>query len=123
MPQFMYDYFCEMKPAFIRVENRQEAEGDALIYVQAQLTDKNGNAVFDEDRTVTFSAAGPLHFIAAGNTAIQTTANYTQPVQRLYEGHVMAVFRTTGKSGTGHIHCLCEGLEPAELVVRCTGEE
>ncbi len=103
--------------------DQQEAEGDALIYVQAQLTDKNGNAVFDDDRTVTFSAAGPLHFIAAGNTAIQTTANYAQPVQRLYEGHVMAVFRTTGKSGTGHIHCLCEGLEPAELVVRCTGEE
>ncbi len=26
MPKFMYDYFCDMKPAFIRVENRQEEE-------------------------------------------------------------------------------------------------
>lgn len=90
---------------------------DELLFVDVLLTDEQGNPIIDEERTVTFAVEGEARFFAAGNTAIKTTANYTDPRQRLYEGHAQVVLRTTGSTGKATLYCISEGLPLAVLEV------
>ena len=95
--------------------NSQE---DDLLFVDVELTDSMGNPVIDEERTVYAAVQGSAYFLAAGNTAIKTTANYTDPCQKLHLGHVQIVLRTNGQPGEAVLTCVSEGIPTAALRIR-----
>ncbi len=90
---------------------------DDLLFVNAELTDNKGNRFFDADHSVRFSVEGGGCFLAAGNAAIKTTANYTSPEQRLYRGHAQAVIRTNGQPEPVTVVCVCEGFPASKIVI------
>ena len=91
---------------------------DDLMFVDVQLTDENGVRVMEDGRRVNFEVSGGAVLLAAGSAAPKTTANYTSPVQTLYEGHVQAVLRVKRDSCEPvSLVCHAEGLEEAKLTV------
>ena len=86
------------------------------MFVDVELTDGHGTVVLDETAAVYASADGGADLIAAGNTAIRTTANYTDPCQQTYEGHLQVVLRRNGNS-ENHVAltCVSQGLPAATL--------
>lgn len=88
-----------------------------LIFISVQLTDHQGTPVINEERMVRFSVDGCASLLAAGNTAIKTTANYTNPSQQLYEGHAFAALRANGHRGMAVLHCASDGLAEVELKI------
>jgi beta-galactosidase len=92
------------------------ASEDDLVFVDVELTDGRGVTVLDETVTVYASADGGAGIAAAGNTAIHTTANYTDPCQQTYEGHLQVILRRNDKpEDHAVLTCVSQGLPAATL--------
>ena len=91
---------------------------DGLLFVDAELTDGQGQLILENGRTVSFEVEGGAEFLAAGSGAICTTANYTSPVQPMEQGHVQLVLRRKhGQPEPVLVRCKSDGLPDAVLTL------
>ncbi|WP_026993206.1 sugar-binding domain-containing protein [Flavobacterium subsaxonicum] len=71
-----------------------------IAQIRVQAVDKNGVPVMLADNEVTCTIAGPAKLLGleAGNNSDMT--DYTDNVQRMFHGHILAYIQATGEEGT-----------------------
>ena len=94
------------------------ADGDDLVFVEADLADEAGNLIYSDNRKVMFSVCGAGELIAVGSTDPLTDEMYVGNERRFYEGKVMAVIRSNGRKGNITLTAMCDGIPAAQTVIR-----
>ena len=93
------------------------ADGESLCYVPIRLRDENGmlNTFAEKEITVKVSGEGTL--AGFGSAEPEGTGNYYDHTWRTFEGSVMAVLRSTNRSGAIKIEVNADGLESKEMII------
>ena len=76
------------------------AANQDLIFITAEIVDRNGNTVPDADMPLTFSVSGPGSIIATGNADLKSTEPYSTPITDTWKGRALVIIRSTGRPGT-----------------------
>jgi beta-galactosidase len=95
------------------------ADGSDLSFVTVRILDKDGNMVPHADNLVNFTIHGE-GFIAGVDNGYQASlepfkANY----RKAFHGMCLAIVQNNGKKGTIKLKATAQGLESAEVVVKC----
>jgi beta-galactosidase len=95
------------------------ADGSDLSFVTVRILDKDGNMVPYADNLVNFAIDGE-GFIAGVDNGYQASmepfkANY----RKAFHGMCLAILQNNGKKGTIKLKATAQGLESADVVVKC----
>lgn len=98
-----------------------DADGLDLIYVEADILDKNDVFVPTANILVTFEVTGPGVIIGVdnGNAAASDEA-YKDTKRRAFNGKCLAIVQSTGEAGDIEITATADGLEKAGVTVEAT---
>ncbi|MES2485777.1 MAG: sugar-binding domain-containing protein [Bacteroidota bacterium] len=88
-----------------------------IALVRIDVTDKDGLPVVLSDNEVTCKIDGPAKLLGleAGNNSDMT--DYTDNVQRVYHGHILAYVQSTGEAGTAKVTFTSQWLQPVTVDV------
>lgn len=75
------------------------ADGQDLVFVVAEIVDRNGTVVPDADDEIVFSIAGPGAIEATGNADMKDETSYSSHSHKAWKGRAMAVVRASDKGG------------------------
>ena len=94
------------------------ANNQDLIFVLAEVVDKNGNLVPIADNEITFSVLGEGELIGSGSADPKSTQGYHHPNHKAWKGKVGAVIKSTGKPGNVIIKAEAIGLKVAQIKLK-----
>ena len=88
-----------------------------MAQVLLQVVDENGVPVMLSDNEVTCTVSGPgkLLGLEAGNNSDMT--DYTDNIQRVLHGHILAYIEATGTAGTVTVKFTSPWLKPVETTI------
>ena len=88
-----------------------------VAQVLLQVVDENGVPVMLSDNEVTCTVSGPgkLLGLEAGNNSDMT--DYTDNIQRVLHGHILAYIEATGTAGTVTVKFTSPWLKPVETTI------
>jgi len=114
------------RPAAIRLTAETEgmtADGASLCYVNAELTDAEGNVVPDADILLKAEVTGAAELLGFGSSNPVTKENYSRGQFTTYRGKALAVLRAGSEAGEARLTVSAEGLgtEEISLPVRKAG--
>jgi beta-galactosidase len=93
-----------------------------IAYITATLVDANNTVIPDSTTVVHFTTTGPGKIIAVDNGNLLDHDPFQTPTpekdRKLYEGHAIAILRTTAPSGNITITANAEDLPPAPLTLK-----
>ena len=119
------DYLSIMEtagnPAAVKLtanRNILTANNQDLIFVLAEVVDKNGNLVPIADNEITFSVLGEGELIGSGSADPKSTQGYRHPNHKAWKGKVGAVIKSTGKPGNVIIKAEAIGLKVAQIKLK-----
>ena len=119
------DYLSIMEtagnPAAVKLtanRNLLTANNQDLIFVLAEVVDKNGNLVPIADNEITFSVLGEGELIGSGSADPKSTQGYHRPNHKAWKGKVGAVIKSTGKPGNVIIKAEAIGLKVAQIKLK-----
>lgn len=92
-----------------------------LSYVTVEVVDENGRCVPDAEIPVHFSVTGAGELAAQGSGTPNDPASFRAPVRKTFRGRCLAILRPLGGAGDITLQATAEGLDPAEITVRCEG--
>ncbi len=98
------------KPARIRLTtDRTEIspDGESLVYVVAEITDKQGRVVPNADNLLAFETQGPGILMATCSADMKDRTAYTAPERKAWKGRAMAVVK--GEKGKGRLTLTVKG--------------
>ncbi|MCO6046223.1 DUF4982 domain-containing protein [Aeoliella sp. ICT_H6.2] len=94
----------------------------SIAFINVRLVDEQGTTQPVEDRQLEFSVAGPAEIVATGNADPTSRHAYANSGCPTYQGHALAVLRSTGEVGAVTLTARCEGLPEADCKVEFTKE-
>ena len=106
------------KPARIRLTaDRTEisADGESLVYVVAEITDKKGRVVPNADNLLSFELQGPGTLLATCSADLKDCTAYTAPERKAWKGRAMAVVKSGREKGGLTLTVKGTGLKKASV--------
>ncbi len=94
-----------------------KADGISLCYVNAELTDENGDVVPDTDMLLKAEVSGAAELLGFGSGNPITDENYSKGWFTSYQGRALAVLRSGCEAGEAKLTVSAEGLGSAEISV------
>lgn len=94
------------------------ADNQDLIFVIAEIIDKNGNVVPVADNEITFEATGKGTLIATGSADVKDTRSYCSNVRKASEGRSIAVVRASKTPGNTTLKASAKGLKQASVKLK-----
>jgi len=96
-----------------------EATGDDLVFVTAQLTDKNGLLVPNAKNKILFSIEGPGEIVATDNGDATNLESFASPEREAFNGKCLVIVRgKKGQAGTIRLKAQASGLEEAVISLK-----
>ncbi|GHH72169.1 beta-galactosidase [Streptomyces sulfonofaciens] len=111
------------RPAALRLTaDREEvaADGRALFFVTAEVTDARGVTVPDAGHALTFTVAGG-RLAGADNGGQESAENYRSATRRAFHGKALAIVRAGREAGGITVTARAEGLRPDSVRVAAGG--
>lgn len=108
-------------PEAVRISansNSLIANNQDLIFVLAEVVDKNGNLVPLADNEITFSVIGEGELVGAGSADPKSTHGYHNPNHKAWKGKVAAVIKSTDKPGNIIIKAEATGLKNTQIKLK-----
>ena len=108
------------KPAAIRLTAETEGmkvDGESLCYVNAELTDENGQVVPDAEILLTATTEGAADLLGFGSGNPVTAENYSKGQFTSYRGKALAVLRAGYEAGEAKLTVKAEGIGTAEITL------
>lgn len=93
------------------------ADGDDLLYITVQVTDKDGNIVPTDSRRVKFDVNGAGKFEATANGDPKSLLPFQNPEMDLFSGAATAIVRSAKNPGELTFTASAKGVKPATLSV------
>jgi beta-galactosidase len=112
------------EPAALRLTSDRATIGAAagdLSYVTVEVVDAQGALVRHATHQVTLEVSGAGELIAIGSANPVSEELYVGTQRAAFEGHLMAVVRSTGEAGEIRVRATAEGLAPADARVAAEG--
>ena len=75
------------------------ADGESLVYVIAEITDKQGRVVPNADNLLTFELQGSGTLLATCSADLKDCTAYTAPERKAWKGRAMAVVKSGKEKG------------------------
>ncbi len=94
-----------------------KADGKSLCYVNAELTDRDGQRVPDAKILLTAEASGAAELLGFGSGSPITEENYTKGQFTSYQGRALAVLRAGTEAGEASLKVTAEGIGTAEITI------
>ncbi len=91
-----------------------------IAYATATLVDANGTVIPDSETRIHFATSGPGKIIAVDNGNLLDHDPFQATDRKLYEGHAIAILRSTSSSGNITLTATTEGLPSATLTLHAT---
>jgi beta-galactosidase len=88
-----------------------------LSQVEIQITDKNGNPVFDAENVVTVSVTGAARLLGLESGSTSSHEGYQSPIRTTVHGRLLAYIQTNGKQGKVTVQLSSPGLKTATVVL------
>jgi len=101
-----------------RVLNPVVARDKGVTHIEIRIMDEDGNPVFLSDNEITCTVEGPARLLGLEASDPRNIGNYTDHVQRVYQGKMLAHIQATGEQGTARIRFTSPWLQPAVVEVR-----
>ena len=95
-------------------EERLQADGEDLLFVDITLADSDG-VYYPVEKKLHVSVEGAAGFFAAGSANPRTTEKYTKPEVTTYYGRALAVIRSGTKAGKIKVSVSGEGPETVSV--------
>lgn len=108
------------EPAKIRLtadKRRMKADGQDLIYVIAEVVDKQGRVMPIADNRLQFTLQGAGIIEATGSADLKDSEAYSGTSRKAWKGRAMAVVRSTSKKGKITLKVSSPGLSSASVVL------
>jgi beta-galactosidase len=108
------------EPAKIRLtadKRRMKADGQDLIYVIAEVVDKQGRVMPIADNRLQFTLRGAGIIEATGSADLKDSEAYSGTSRKVWKGRAMAVVRSTSKKGKITLKVSSPGLSSASVVL------
>ena len=108
------------KPARIRLtadRTEMAADGQSLVYVTAEVTDKQGRVVPDADNLLTFELKGEGSLLATCSGDLKDCVVATSPERKAWKGRAMAVAKAGREAGKLVVSVSGKGLKKASVTV------
>jgi beta-galactosidase len=108
------------EPAKIRLtadKRRMKADGQDLIYVIAEVVDKQGRVMPIADNRLQFTLQGAGIIEATGSADLKDSEAYSGTSRKVWKGRAMAVVRSTSKKGKITLKVSSPGLSSASVVL------
>lgn len=109
------------KPVAIRLTADRRAvapNNQDLVYVVAELLDRDGNVVPDADTAIVFSISGPGAVIATGSANLKDTASYCDTSRTTWKGRALAVVKSSTRPGTITLTARAPGLRKSSVAIK-----
>lgn len=109
------------KPVAIRLTADRVAvapNNQALVYVVAELLDREGNVVPDADTEIDFTVSGPGAVIATGSANIKDTECYCATSRTTWKGRALAVVKSSTRPGTITLTARAPGLKKSTVAIK-----
>lgn len=90
---------------------------DRLIYIDLELTDKQGRWSPARDAEVTLTFSGPVRLAGFGSADPTSTEGVHALRHRTFQGRALAVLRTTGERGEVRVSATAPGLSSGTLIL------
>ena len=108
------------KPAKIRLtadKRQMKADGQDLIYVIAEVLDKEGRVMPIADNRLQFSIKGAGVIEATGSADLKDSESYSKASRKAWKGRAVAVVRSIGKTGKITLNVSSPGLTSTAIVL------
>ncbi len=108
------------KPAKIRLtadKRQMKADGQDLIYVIAEVLDKEGRVMPIADNRLQFSIKGAGVIEATGSADLKDSESYSKASRKAWKGRAVAVIRSNGKTGKVTLRVSSPGLTSASVIL------
>lgn len=89
-----------------------------LVYVVAEMLDRDGNVVPDADTAIDFSISGPGAVIATGSANLKDTASYCDTSRTTWKGRALAVVKSSTRPGTITLTARAPGLRKSSVAIK-----
>ena len=113
------------KPARIRLtadRTEMAADGQSLVYVTAEVTDKQGRVVPDADNHLTFELKGEGSLLATCSGDLKDCVVATSPERKAWKGRAVAVAKAGREAGKLVVSVSGKGLKKASVEVSVVKE-
>ncbi|NGO67675.1 glycoside hydrolase family 2 TIM barrel-domain containing protein [Streptomyces boncukensis] len=110
------------RPALLRLRadrKRVTADGRALVFVTAEVTDARGVTVPGADTPVAFSVSGAT-LAGTDNGRQESAENYLSATRAAFQGRALAVIRAGREPGAVTVTARAPGLHPDTVRIRAT---
>lgn len=97
------------------------ADGSDLAYITVDVKDANGLQVEDAANNVTFTVEGEGELVGVDNGNAADHQSFQDDNRNAFSGKVLAIVRSTNKSGTIKVTASAEGLESSTVTITTTG--
>jgi beta-galactosidase len=94
-------------------ENINAKYGD-LVYITAEVIDKDGNLVNYAENDVTFTVSGCADLIAVGSGDPATEQSFSGDHRKLFKGKALAIVRSNGCAGEIIVEAQADGFKPTK---------
>jgi beta-galactosidase len=109
-------------PAALTLTAESEAAAPTkndLVFVTAQVTDKQGAVVPEAKQTIRFSLEGPGEIVATDNGDAANMVSFASPERAAFNGRCLVIIRRKkGQTGTIKLQAQSNGLTTATLALR-----
>ena len=108
------------KPAKIRLtadKRQMKADGQDLIYVIAEVLDKEGRVMPIADNRLQFTIKGAGVIEATGSADLKDSESYSKASRKAWKGRAVAVVRSIGKTGKITLNVSSPGLTSTAIVL------
>lgn len=96
---------------------------DDILFVEISAVDEDGHPVENATDRVMVEVSGPAVIVGLDNGDSTDYDGYKSANRKLFGGKLLAMVKANGCSGEIGVKVSAEGLETAELTVKCTGFE
>lgn len=96
---------------------QMKADGQDLVYVIAEVLDKQGRVVPTADNRLQFTVKGAGIIEATGSADLKDAEAYCKTSRKVWKGRAVAVIRSTGKNGKIALKAFSPGLSSASVVL------
>ncbi len=92
-----------------------EADNQDLVYVVAEIVDKDGRVVPDASIPLEFNVSGNAKLKAAGSALLKDPDPYYDSSATTWKGRAMAIVKSSDRKGIATIKATAKGLKPSSL--------
>ena len=94
------------------------ADGESLVYVMAEITDRKGRLVPNADALIKFDVQGAGTLLATCSADLKDESAYTDSRRKTWKGRAMAVIKAGKVKGKLQVTANGQGLKKASVTVQ-----